>query len=71
MTRPLVEVEELLHEFVSGEGHSLRGDAADVVERQASVEAVLDPVLLVDVRQGLAQGAVRGTRDALANSCFN
>lgn len=51
--QPLVQVEDLLHELVCGEGHSLRGDAADVVERKASVQTPCDPILLIDVRQGL------------------
>lgn len=48
-------MEELLHELIGGEGHSLGGDTADVVEGKASVESLLDPVLVIHVRQGLAQ----------------
>lgn len=51
----LVQVQDLLHEFVGGEGHGLRGDTADVVERKASIQSLLDPVLPVHVLQGLAQ----------------
>lgn len=51
----LVQVEDLLHELVGGEGHGLGGHTADVVERKASVQSRLDPVLLVHVRQGLDQ----------------
>ena len=51
----LVQVEDLLHELVCGEGHGLGGHAADVVERKASVQSLLYPILLIHVRQGLAQ----------------
>lgn len=51
----LVQVEDLLHEFVGGEGHSLGGHTADVVERKASVQSLLDAVLVIHVRQRLAQ----------------
>lgn len=57
----LVQVQDLLHELVGGEGHGLGGDAADVVERKASVQSPLDPVLLVHVRQGLSQRSVQMT----------
>lgn len=48
-------MEDLLHELIGGEGHSLGGDTANVVERKASVQSLLDPILLVHVGQGLAQ----------------
>lgn len=51
----LVQMEDLLHELIGGEGHSLGGDTANVVERKASVQSLLDPILLVHVGQGLAQ----------------
>lgn len=51
----LVQVEDLLHELIGGKGHSLGGDAADVVERKASVQSLLDPILRIHIRQGLAQ----------------
>lgn len=51
----LVQVEDLLHELIGGKGHSLGGDTADVVERKASVQSLLDPILLIHIRQGLAQ----------------
>ena len=54
-TGPLVEVKDLLHELVGGEGHSLGRHTADVVERQASVQSLLHSVAGVDVLQGLAQ----------------
>lgn len=44
-----VEVQDLLHELVGGEGHSLGGHAADVVERQAAVQPLLHAVLAVHV----------------------
>lgn len=59
--RQLVQVEDLLHELVGGEGHGLGGDAADVVERKASVQSALDAVLPVHVRQGLPQRSVQTT----------
>lgn len=48
-------MEDLLHELVGGKGHGLGGDTADVVERKASVQSLLDAVLVVYIRQGLAQ----------------
>ena len=48
-------MEDLLHELIGGEGHSLGGDAADVVERKTAVQSLLDPKLMVDVFQGLGQ----------------
>lgn len=48
-------MEDLLHELVGSKGHSLGGDATDVVERKASVQSLLDPILIVHIRQGLAQ----------------
>lgn len=54
----LVQVEDLLHELICGEGHGLGGHTADVVERKASVQSLLDPVLLIHVLQGLAQRPV-------------
>lgn len=53
--KELVQMEDLLHELIGGEGHSLGGDTANVVERKASVQSLLDPILLVHVGQGLAQ----------------
>ena len=58
---PLVEVKDLLHELVGGEGHSLGRHTAYVVERQASVKSLLHPVAVVDILQGLAQCAVLET----------
>lgn len=55
----LVQVQDLLHELIGGEGHSLGGNAADVVERKASVQSILDPVLVVHVREGLPQRSVQ------------
>lgn len=60
---PLVQVEDLLHEFICAEGHGLGGHTADVVERKASVQSVLNPILLMDVRQGLDQRAVVKSTD--------
>lgn len=51
-------MEDLLHELICGEGHGLGGHTADVVERKASVQSLLDPVLLIHVAQGLAQRPV-------------
>lgn len=51
-------MEDLLHELVCGEGHSLGGHTADVVERKASVQSLLDPVLLIHISQGLPQRPV-------------
>lgn len=59
----LVQVEDLLHELICGEGHGLGGHTADVVERKASVQSLLDPVLLVHVCQGLAQRPVSKNTD--------
>lgn len=55
----LVQVQDLLHELIGGEGHSLGGNAADVVERKASVQSILDPELVVHVREGLPQRSVQ------------
>lgn len=55
LKNPLVQVEDLLHELIGGEGHGLGGHTADVVERKASVQSRLDPKLLIHVRQGLDQ----------------
>ena len=52
---PLVEVKDLLHELVGGEGDRLGRHTAYVVERQASVQSLLHTVGVVDVLQGLAQ----------------
>lgn len=52
-------MENLLHELIGGKGHGLGGDTADVVERKASVQSLLDPVLLVHIRQGLAERSVQ------------
>lgn len=51
-------MEDLLHELICGEGHGLGGHTADVVERKASVQSLLDAVLLIYVRQGLAERPV-------------
>ena len=53
----LVEVENLLHKLIGGEGYSLRGHTADVVERQASVKTLLDPIFLVHILKSLDQSA--------------
>lgn len=58
----LVEVEGLLHELIGGEGHSLRGHTADVVERQPSVQTLLHPILTVHILQSLGQGTVEGDK---------
>lgn len=52
-------MEGLFHELIGGKGHGLGGDTADVVEREASVQSLLDPILLVHVLQGLAQRSVQ------------
>lgn len=52
-------MQDLLHELVGGEGHSLGRDAADVVEREASVQSLLDPELVVHVHEGLPQRSVQ------------
>lgn len=51
-------MEDLLHELICGEGHGLGRNTADVIERKASVQSLLDPVLLIHVGQGLAQRPV-------------
>lgn len=56
-------MEDLLHELICGEGHGLGGHTADVVERKASVQSLLNPILLIDVRQGLDQRAVVKSTD--------
>lgn len=63
----LVQVQDLLHKLIGGEGHSLGGDAADVVERKASVQSLLDPVLVVHVREGLPQRSVQMKEKFQAN----
>lgn len=69
----LVQVEDLLHELICGEGHGLGGHTADVVERKASVQSLLDAVLLIYVRQGLAQRPVSKNTDkdrtVLSSTC--
>lgn len=52
-------MQDLLHELIGGEGHSLGGNTADVVERKASVQSLLDPVLVVHVHDGLPQRSVQ------------
>lgn len=51
-------MEDLLHELIGGEGHSLGGDTADVVEGEASVQSLLNPIAVVHIRQGLGQRPV-------------
>lgn len=51
----LIQVQNLLQELVCREGHGLGGDAADVVERQASVQSFLHAIFLVHEFQGLGQ----------------
>lgn len=53
LRRRLVQMQDLLHELVGGEGHGLRGHAADVVKRKASVQSSLDPICLINVLQSL------------------
>lgn len=51
----LIQVQNLLQELVCRESHGLGGDAADVVERQASVQSFLHAIFLVHEFQGLGQ----------------
>lgn len=53
----LVQVQDLLHELVSGKGDGLRWDTTDIVERQATVQSLFNPVLIIHMLKGLRQGA--------------
>lgn len=53
----LVQVQDLLHKIVSGEGNGLRRYTADVVERQATVQSLFNPVLIIYMLKGLCKGA--------------
>lgn len=67
----LVQVQGLLHELIGGEGHSLGWDAADVVERKASVQSLLDPELVVHVHEGLPQRSVQTMEKWLSLTYWN
>lgn len=51
----LVQVQDLLHELVSGEGNGLRRYTADVVERQATVKSLFNPVLSIHMLKSLCK----------------
>lgn len=60
-------MQDLLHELIGGKGHSLGRDAADVVERKASVQSLLDPELIVHVHEGPPQRPVQTMEKLLSN----
>lgn len=53
----LVQVQDLLHKLVCGEGNGLRWHTADVVKRQATVQSLLNSMLLIYMLKGLCKGA--------------
>lgn len=53
----LVQVQDLLHKLVSGEGDGLWWYTADVVERQAAVQSLFNPVLIIHMLKSLCKGA--------------